>query len=154
MFANENSWDDAIQTAAARYGVPIGIVKATIGKESSFNPRAFAPEPGIGDASRGLMQLLARTARGLGYSGPIGDDAAKAGGLYDPALSINLGTKLLRELRGRYPSAGWDEIYSAYQRGKLEHDPTTGALPNENKVAPWRTLADYFAPGWRTVRPT
>ena len=49
----------------------------------------------IGDASYGLMQLLMSTARGLGYTGD-------ANGLYDAATNIDLGTRLLSDLRRRY----------------------------------------------------
>jgi soluble lytic murein transglycosylase-like protein len=83
------------RTVASRYGVPLELVLAVMGVESSFDPRAYRAEPQIGDASRGLMQLLLGTARGLGFTGP--ED-----GLYVPATNADLGTRLLRDnLRAR-----------------------------------------------------
>lgn len=78
------------RTVASRYHVPVELVLAVMGVESSFDPRAFRAEPQINDASRGLMQLLLGTARGLGFTGP--ED-----GLFDPAVNADLGTRLLRD---------------------------------------------------------
>lgn len=149
MFARENTFDALILQNADKFNVPVWVIKATIGKESSFNPAAFRAESG-GRASRGLMQILEGTARDLGLRGAAGDDATKTGGLYEPALSIQLGTKFLARLRARYPSEPWDRIYAAYNAGSIVTDPT-GALVNEAHVTGWRTLADYFNPGWRAT---
>lgn len=79
----------AAREAAAR-GVPLPIVLGVIATESNFNPRAYRAEPAIGDASRGLMQLLYRTARSLGFRGTTDE-------LYDPAANIALGTQYLAD---------------------------------------------------------
>lgn len=106
-------YDDLIYDAALRYAVPFDWIKAIIGTESSFNPWAIREEPKIGDASRGLMQILLRTARGLGYTG-------EPEGLFDPALNIDLGTRLLRQLIDRYGSGSFERIYSAYNSGRAD----------------------------------
>lgn len=62
------------------------LVLAVIHMESGGDPDAYRPEPGIHDASFGLMQLLLGTARGLGFTGP-----AKA--LFDPPVNVHLGTQ-------------------------------------------------------------
>ena len=98
-----------IESSAARYGVPAPWISAVIMTESSGNPMAYRAEPQIGDASYGLMQLLMSTARGLGYTGD-------ANGLYDAATNIDLGTRLLSDLRRRY-GTDFDRIYSAYNSG-------------------------------------
>lgn len=103
-------FDDLIQQNAAHFGVPESWIRAVIQTESSFNPAAYRAEPQIQDASYGLMQLLYRTAKGLGYTGT-------PEGLYDPATNIRLGTQLLADHMRRY---GDDirRVYSAYNSGK------------------------------------
>jgi len=98
-----------IDSAALRYGVPVSWIQAVIMTESSGNPTAYRAEPQINDASYGLMQLLMKTARGLGYTGD-------QNGLFDPATNIDLGARLLADLRRRY-GTDFDRIYSAYNSG-------------------------------------
>jgi len=90
--------------------VPESWISAVIETESSWNPGAYRAEPQINDGSYGLMQILVKTARGLGYTGD-------PDGLWDPATNIDLGTKLLNELRGRY-GEDFRRVYSAYNSGK------------------------------------
>jgi soluble lytic murein transglycosylase-like protein len=102
-------FDAEIQSSARKYNVPESWVKAVISTESSWNPTAYRAEPRINDASYGLMQLLYRTAKGLGYTG-VPD------GLYDPATNIDLGTMLLGQLRMRFGD-DFRAVYSAYNSG-------------------------------------
>jgi len=102
-------FDAEIQAGARTYNVPEAWIRAVIETESSWNPNAFRAEPKINDASYGLMQLLYRTAKGLGYDGDTD-------GLYDPATNIDLGTKLLGQLRRKYGD-DFRQIYSAYNSG-------------------------------------
>jgi soluble lytic murein transglycosylase-like protein len=102
VFAREHDFDGAIGAASQASGVPVALLKAVIGAESAFNPTAYRAEapraslpptadfPMGGDASFGLMQLLSRTARGLGYAGPLD-------GLYDPETNVRLGAQLLAQ---------------------------------------------------------
>jgi soluble lytic murein transglycosylase-like protein len=99
-------YDPFILDAAARYVVDPALVKAIITKESSWNPNAYRAEPGIGDASRGLMQILYNTASGLGYSGP-------ADGLFDPQTNIEYGTRYLASVMGQYGYPGGVSAYNA-----------------------------------------
>lgn len=89
--------------------VPPALVFAVIGAESRFDPRARRGEPHIGDASHGLMQLLERTARSLGYHGTTES-------LYIPAINIYYGAKLLSENLTR-TSGRIEEAVSAYNGG-------------------------------------
>ena len=107
-WSNENAFDQTVATAAARYGVSAIVIKAVIGQESGFDPNAYRAEPQIGDASRGLMQLLLRTATGLGFTGD-------PTGLYDPEVNVDLGTKLLRQNMDR--TSNIDAALSAYNGG-------------------------------------
>ena len=103
-------YDAIIHAQAVEFDVPVAWIKAVIQTESSWNPKAYRAEPQINDASYGLMQLLYRTARGLGYDGT-------PEGLYDPAINIALGAKLLGDLRVRYGD-DFRRVYSAYNSGR------------------------------------
>lgn len=157
-YAREHDFDPFIAEAERAYGIPGWVLRTTIAKESSFNPRKRREESG-GRVSRGLMQLLEATARERGFAGAAGDDTARSGGLYDPAVSIRIGARHLRWLRHRYPSAPWDDIYAAYNSGAIRRDlsgqlVTKGGDPIvEVHVGQWRRLADYFSPGWAAGRP-
>lgn len=97
-----NAYDQLIWQTAGRHGVDPPLVKAVVAAESSFRPNAYRAEPHIGDASYGLMQTLYRTAKDMGYTGA-------AEGLYDPATSLEFGTRYLayqlRRYNGKIPFA-------------------------------------------------
>jgi Transglycosylase SLT domain len=146
-WARENDFDDFVRAESARYSVPVAVIKATIATESGFNPGAYRMEPALGDASRGLMQVLLSTARGLGYNGEAGNDQRRVGGLYDPWTSIQLGTFYLARQAGRYPDRPWTDVYAAYNAGSLRYK-SNGAgkvLINAPAVALWRKHYAYFA---------
>lgn len=84
-----------VRREASRFGLPIEWLNGVIAQESAFKPRAIRGEPHLGDASRGLMQLILSTARGLGYKG-------EADGLFDPAVNVALGARFLADLRAKY----------------------------------------------------
>lgn len=120
----------SISDAAIRYSVPESWIKAVIMTESSGDPRAYRAEPQINDASYGLMQLLLKTARGLGYVGA-------ADGLYDPAVNIDLGTKLLAQWR-RTQGDDFQAVYSAYNSGKPDrYLSSPQVLANVNRAVDW-----------------
>lgn len=92
-WVNENAYDTFIDDAIASNGsvVTRALVKAMIAVESSFNPKAYRLEAKINDASRGLMQILLRTARGVGFTGQPDE-------LFDPKTNITYGVKFLSSL--------------------------------------------------------
>ncbi|MDQ0493087.1 soluble lytic murein transglycosylase-like protein [Paenibacillus brasilensis] len=73
------AYDDLINEASQKYGVPVALIKAVIDTESSFNPSVTSSA-----GAKGLMQLMDATAQGLGVSDP-----------YDPAQNIDAGVRYL-----------------------------------------------------------
>ena len=89
--------------------VPSGLIRAIISAESSWNAKAFRPEPQIGDASYGLMQILLGTARQLGYKGT-------AEKLFEPSINIRLGARYLKSRMLLYST--YEEAIAAYNAGQ------------------------------------
>lgn len=109
---NENAYDAFIADAVKACGNPavtLALVKAIIATESGFRPTAYRVETKINDASRGLMQILLRTAQAVGFTG-------KPEELFDPKTNITFGTKFLCNL---VRSKGGDVLaaISAYNNG-------------------------------------
>ena len=157
MFAREREFDSQVWAAAQSMTVPLAhratfpaLIKAVMAAESAFNPAAYRAEPQIADASRGLMQVLERTARSLGYTAPVGNDSTRTGGLYDPMTSTYLGAKLLAQnltiARGSDPdiaisayNAGW----SPSRAGDAKRT-STGAFVNQPYVDRVKGYWRYF----------
>jgi hypothetical protein len=78
-------FEELIQAAASKYGVPPALIKSVISQESNFDPKARNATSGC----TGLMQLDPR------YFGNGAD-------LTDPATNIDLGTKELRRLLDKF----------------------------------------------------
>ena len=143
----DTRFDSIIATAAARWSVPFDWIKAVIGTEYSFNANAYRYEPRIQDESIGLMQLLTRTAYGLGFAGSIDD-------LYLPEINIDLGTKLLADLRDRFATTGDDtndfrRVYSAYNSGRPDlWESSSQVRTNVERALDWlRRVRESIPPG-------
>lgn len=76
---------DLVVAEARRQGVPVPLALAITHQESGFNSRAKSYQNAYG-----LMQVIAPTARLLGYTGPVQ-------GLFDPAISARLGVAYLKQ---------------------------------------------------------
>ena len=102
------------EAAAARNGVPSGLVRRVVSIESGHRPEA---ENGT---YVGLMQIDPQTARTMGYRG----DRA---GLFDPATNLEYGT---RYLRGAWIVADGDSgrAYDWYRRGYYYEAKRRGLL--------------------------
>lgn len=158
MFANEGTYTPLAQRAAAKVGIEAAVLLAIVGHESQFNPRACRAEPAIGDASRGLVQILERTARGLGFAGTAGPKTvaeAKAMpelfGLYFPQTNLDLGARLLAQLYKQYGE--WPAAFSAYNGG---HRPELGFGVRATKALRVVIARDQVSGApikWRDVKP-
>jgi soluble lytic murein transglycosylase-like protein len=78
--------ESIFRAAAAKYGVPLNLLKAVAKVESSFRPNATSR-----CGAMGIMQLMPRTAKWLGVT-----DA------YDPEQNIMGGAKYLGKLLHQY----------------------------------------------------
>ena len=100
---------ETLISSSKENGLDPVLVAALIRQESNFNPRATSPA-----GARGLMQLMP----------PVGKNLADAKGispwdpemLYDPAISIRLGTAHLRGLARKYKDVV--KILAAYNAGE------------------------------------
>jgi len=116
-----HKYDEIIKKYSTLNGVEYILVKAHIMAESSFRANAKRDE-GKGRISGGLMQILyPTTALALEPTISFND-------LYDPDTNIRLGTKLMRELKDRYPSIK-DRIVS-YNSGRPKFK-SNGSYINE-----------------------
>lgn len=90
--AARSGYSALIARHAAANGVPYELADAVVRIESRYNPRAYNA------GALGLMQIKARTARGVGFRGP-------ASALFEPETNIRYGVRYLAQA---YRLAGGD----------------------------------------------
>lgn len=133
-------FDPLVLAAATRYQIPAALIRAIIHAESRppGNPLSFNPEPGSpGGPSRGLMQIQEATARGLGLTG-------KFDRLYDPAVNIDLGSRLLRQLWDRF-AGDVPAVVAAYNAGpRVVMHRTPAGFANQPYVSHVLGLAERY----------
>jgi soluble lytic murein transglycosylase len=100
---------DLVSPAAARYSLDPYLVLALIHQESLFDPNARS-----GSDARGLMQLLPTTADRWA---PDAGVASAPLDLYDPALSVRIGTVYLHNLMAMFAGDQFKAV-AAYNGGE------------------------------------
>jgi soluble lytic murein transglycosylase len=125
-------------------------VYAIMREESGFRPRALSP---VG--ARGLLQLMPET--GARLAAELGLEPPSPDALYEPALNVRLGTRLLggllREFEGRLPPAigGYNAGAAVVRRwlagaGNLAEDEWVEAIPyDETRAYVRRVLRSLHA---------
>ena len=105
-------YDDLIAESGERHGVEPALIKAVMRAESGFKARAVSRK-----GARGLMQLMPRTARGLGVRN-----------IYDPAQNIDGGAQHLRVLIDQF-GLNLPRVLAAYNAGAARVDQYRGIPP-------------------------
>ena len=115
-----------VETVARSLGLDPSLVMGMIATESEFNPRAYRAESHLTppDASRGLMQILYRTAQAVGYAGT-------PDGLFGVEINVRFGGKYLRDQIRAKKGDVWAGV-SAYNNG---HGKRT---TKDQTVCDWR----------------
>lgn len=149
MIAAER-WRGLVQLSAARWGatygvtVPVDVLVAMVQTESSGNTNAKRTEPD-GRISRGLLQVLEGTARGMGLANPTR--------LHEPAVGIDYGVRYFASQLKRYGGVVSHAV-AAYNAGSVRF--TTGEKYRNqgyvDKVNGWlRRLGGAVEPAGRAV---
>lgn len=99
------------------------LIEAVVMTESSGRTEAVRAEPRIGDESRGLMQVLGKTARALGFPAHESPDA-----LFDPDVGVLYGVKVLTQNLDGFNK-------STKQRGDGHYAQLVTPFPREIRVA-------------------
>jgi soluble lytic murein transglycosylase len=119
-------WGDELQASAAPHQLDPYLVAGLIRQESEFNPAAHSHA-----GAMGLMQIMPATGRGLAQR--LGIQSFATPHLYQPELSLRLGTLHLKQVFDRYQNE-LEISLAAYNAG-------------EHRAAKWIEWGDFDEPG-------
>ena len=122
--------DAIFEAAAARYGVPVNLLKAVAKAESGFRVDATSPK-----GAMGVMQLMPGTARGLGVI-----DA------YEPEQNIMGGAKYLSQMLNRF-GGNVEYALAGYNAGPGAVEKYSGIPPYNETQNYVRTVMRYMGEG-------
>ena len=115
-----------IDEASSEFGVDPDLVRAVIKQESGWKPKAVSP---VG--AQGLMQLMPKTAKGLGVTDS-----------FDIRQNIRGGTKLLGQLLRQY-NGDVEKALAAYNAGSARANQGRSKWPKETKRYVPAVLSHY-----------
>lgn len=122
------NYDQYINEAASKYGVPASLIRAMIKHESGGNPLATSK---VG--AMGLLQLMPGTAKEMGVTNA-----------YDPKQNIDGGTKYIAQMLNRY-KGNVELAIAAYNAGPGKVDAAGGKIPDIGETINHvkKVMADY-----------
>lgn len=131
---SQSAAEDAVWPLALQYGTAYGIdpalIMAVTWQESRFSPTAIRQEPQIGDASRGLMQVLWSTAQSVASA--LGLSLTDPSQLFDPDTNVAIGARYLADQIARY-GGKIEAALAAYNAGAARTS-ASGAYVNQRYV--------------------